>query len=60
MRLDPDSLDVQSFPTNPTSEPAPAESDGIMTITVVTVPKPVDPETHFYPCTRQLTCSTCV
>lgn len=48
MRLDPFALDVQSFETEP-----PLEED------VALPTDPIDPETRFYPCTRQLTCVGC-
>lgn len=51
MRLDLNSLDVQSFNTDPT------QTD---TDTVIEAPaEPIDPETRFHPCTRQLTCVGC-
>lgn len=52
MRLDLNSLDVQSFATSPFGD---AESD----IAGPSVTVPIDPETHFEPCTKQLTCVGC-
>ena len=54
MRLDLNSLDVQSFATDPFTD---AESDTAVEEPVVT--EPIDPETRFHPCTRQLTCVGC-
>jgi hypothetical protein len=53
MRLDLNSLDVQSFMTDPFIE---AETD---TVVREPVTEPIDPETRFHPCTRQLTCVGC-
>jgi hypothetical protein len=49
MRLDPLALDVQSFEAEP-----PSEEDAVGLPT-----GPIDPETRFHPCTRQLTCVGC-
>jgi hypothetical protein len=61
MRLNPNSLDVQSFATDPFSA---GDSDTVIIEgpdePVVTKPLPIDPETRFHPCTRQLTCVGCV
>jgi hypothetical protein len=48
MRLDPFSLEVQSFETE-----SPEEEE------VAQPTEPIDPETRFHPCTRQLTCVGC-
>jgi hypothetical protein len=74
MRLDLNTLEVQSFATAPVSD-APAPSDTgpggpdsycyICYETGNTVPSclgyqcGIDPETRFYPCTNQLTCVGC-
>jgi hypothetical protein len=51
MYLDLNSLDVQSFETSS----VPDDSD-----TAIEAPtEPIDPETRFHPCTRQLTCVGC-
>jgi hypothetical protein len=50
MRLDPFALEVQSFETNPAFEED---------VALPTEPIPIDPETRFHPCTRQLTCVGC-
>lgn len=52
MYLDLNSLDVQSFETSP----VPDDSD---TAIEQPVTEPIDPETRFHPCTRQLTCVGC-
>jgi hypothetical protein len=77
MRLDLNSLSVQTFTTSPGIDVAiPADTgrygpDSYCYIcyeTGNTVPScmgnqcgplPIDPETHFYPCTNQLTCVGC-
>lgn len=48
MRLDPFSLEVQSFETDPSVDEEVAQPT-----------EPIDPETRFHPCTRQLTCVGC-
>lgn len=50
MRLDPFALDVQSFETTP-----PPEDEEVIALPT----EPIDPETRFHPCTRQLTCVGC-
>ena len=52
MHLDLNSLDVQSF----TTSGSPGDSD---TVVAEPVTEPIDPETRFHPCTRQLTCVGC-
>jgi hypothetical protein len=79
MRLDLNSLEVQSFATSPgsvgtitvPSDTGPAGPPSYCYIcyeTGDTVPSclgykcgplPIDPETHFFPCTKQLTCVNC-
>ncbi|HEX6040334.1 hypothetical protein [Longimicrobium sp.] len=57
MRLDLNTLDVQSFSTNAFGD---TETETIVIEEPsIVVTKPIDPETHFYPCTRQLTCVGC-
>lgn len=53
MRLSLSSLDVQSFMVDPFA--------GTDTDIVIEEPatEPIDPETRFHPCTRQLTCVGC-
>ncbi len=53
MHLDLNALDVQSFATSD----SPDETDTVIAEPVVT--EPIDPETRFHPCTRQLTCVGC-
>ena len=53
MYLNLDSLDVQSFTTDPFSD---GETD---TVIEAPVTEPIDPETRFHPCTKQLTCVGC-
>jgi hypothetical protein len=74
MRLDPLSLNVQSFETSLPSETEPIGDTGrggpesfcyICLATGNTDPRCHDqpqplPDTYFYPCTNQLTCRTCV
>lgn len=54
MRLDLNTLDVQSFSPSPFPE-----SDTDVSIIIDEPVKPIDPETRFHPCTHQLTCKTC-
>lgn len=58
MRLDLNSLDVQSFATDPFSSDSDTVIEGPVEEPVV-VTEPIDPETRFHPCTRQLTCVGC-
>jgi hypothetical protein len=60
MRLDPNSLDVQSFAIDFSGTGTDTVIEGPIAEPVVTVPLPIDPETRFHPCTNQLTCRTCV
>lgn len=77
MRLDLNSLAVQSFATSPTmgvAVPADTGKGGpdsycyicyetgntVPSCAVACEPVLTDPETHFEPCTHQLTCRTCV
>ena len=74
MNLDLNSLEVQSFATSPDSTVTPPADTGpggpdsycyICYETGNTVPSclgyqcGIDPETRFYPCTKQLTCVGC-
>lgn len=71
MRLDVNSLQVQSFATLDPAVPEPIDTgpggpDSYCYICYETgntvpgcEPQPIDPETRFYPCTRQLTCVGC-
>lgn len=59
MRLDLNSLDVQSFTIDFSATEADTVIEGPITEPVVTHPLPIDPETRFHPCTRQLTCVGC-
>ena len=58
MRLDPNSLDVQSFAIDFSA----TETDTVVVEGPIAEPEPlpIDPETRFHPCTYNLTCKTCV
>lgn len=59
-RLDLNALDVQSFATDPfPTRETDTVIEGPDEPVVVTDPLPIDPETRFHPCTRQLTCVGC-
>jgi hypothetical protein len=73
MRLDVDSLSVESFETALPgesiiiTEPVDTGKGGPESYCYICYPtgntdpacQPIDPETRFYPCTRQLTCVGC-